>query len=171
MTTKNITAAVNCAKVLLSLGVPESDIASARETWSASGELRFALSCPSISKTEKHAVIEKVFPKSLHGFFKVMEKYSHIGYMSDIFESYDRLKRESENCTGAVLYAAAKPDEKTVESFKRAVCKKSGCASTHMEIIIEPSLIGGYVLKIGDKVYDRSVKSALEALQNEMIRR
>jgi F-type H+-transporting ATPase subunit delta len=160
----------NCAKVLLSLNVPQGDTDDVKELWESSEELRTALSCPAVGRDEKYRVIDRAFPESMRSFLKVMEKYGHIGLLSDILDVYEKLRLEQRETLGCTLYCAAEPDKETVKRFEQTVCKKYGAAKADLEIVIDESLIGGYVLKVGDTVYDRSVKAAVRALQSELTR-
>ena len=44
--------------------------------------------------------------------------------------------------------------------------KKRGCYKT--EYIIDPDILGGIVIRIGDKVYDGSVRSRLETIRQSI---
>jgi F-type H+-transporting ATPase subunit delta len=158
----------NCAKVLLSLELPHQDIEKTRDIWQSCAELRAALCCPAVGRDEKYRVTDRAFPESVAAFLKVMEKYGHIGALSEIIDTYEKLRLEQLEFGSATLYCAAQPDSGTVARFEQAVCKKLGCKSAKLEVVIDPSLIGGYVLQIADTVYDKSVKNAVKTLQKEL---
>ncbi|MFU0828355.1 MAG: hypothetical protein ACFWTJ_12655 [Lachnoclostridium sp.] len=40
-----------------------------------------------------------------------------------------------------------------------------------MELKEDPSLIGGFVLKVGNTEYDKSIKGTLDELQKTLVRR
>ena len=165
------TAVKNCAKVLLELGVPEADADKARGVWDESEELRKALCCPAVKREEKQRVIDKVFPESMKSYIKVMEKYGHIAQLSEIVEQYKLLKLEQKEALSCTLYCVSEPSADILRRYEQTLMKKYGASSVVIKVVIKPELIGGCILQVGDKVYDKSVKSAVAALQSELLRR
>ena len=69
------------------------------------------------------------------------------------------------------LYCAEKPGDALVAEFERTIAAKLGKDSVKLSVIVDESLIGGYMLDIGGITYDKSIKSAVKELQLGMKKR
>ncbi|MCR5208166.1 MAG: F0F1 ATP synthase subunit delta, partial [Eubacterium sp.] len=68
----------------------------------------------------------------------------------------------------AVVTCVTEPDERQLEGLQDFVCKKTGAKYAELEIVKDESLIGGFIIKIGNKQYDRSLKTKLEEIKNSV---
>ena len=64
----------------------------------------------------------------------------------------------------AYLHCARTPAEDAVERIRTQLKKQYGAAEVELTVSVEPDLISGYVLQVGDRVFDNSGKSALAAI-------
>ena len=64
----------------------------------------------------------------------------------------------------AYLHCARTPAEDAVERIRTQLKKQYGAAEVELTVSVEPNLISGYVLQVGDRVFDNSGKSALAAI-------
>ena len=64
----------------------------------------------------------------------------------------------------AYLHCARTPAEDAVERIRTQLKKQYDAAEVELTVSVEPDLISGYVLQVGDRVFDNSGKSALAAI-------
>ena len=64
----------------------------------------------------------------------------------------------------AYLHCARTPAEDALERIRTQLKKQYGAAEVELTVSVEPDLISGYVLQVGDRVFDNSGKSALAAI-------
>ena len=64
----------------------------------------------------------------------------------------------------AYLHCARTPAEDAVERIRTQLKKQYGAAEVELTVSVEPDLISGYVLQVGDRVFDNSGKSTLAAI-------
>ena len=64
----------------------------------------------------------------------------------------------------AYLHCVRTPAEDAVERIRTQLKKQYGAAEVELTVSVEPDLISGYVLQVGDRVFDNSGKSALAAI-------
>ena len=60
-------------------------------------------------------------------------------------------------------------DEATADLVRQSLTEVTG-KTVVVEFQVDPTLIGGMVAKVGDTVYDASVRARLDAIQNLLIR-
>ena len=131
------------------------------------------LASPSIPKDERCAVLEKAFgdvqPEHVMSFVCVLVQHGHIRELNDCLEAYTAL--HDEHCrlstayvTSAIeLTAKEKGDltEKLSRKFQRTI---------HMECTVDPSLLGGLVVRLDGMVIDGSLKHRLQEIKEVMNR-
>ncbi|MBQ2357989.1 MAG: F0F1 ATP synthase subunit alpha [Ruminococcus sp.] len=88
-----------------------------------------------------------------------------------VVREYEKLKLKQLGAVVCQLYCAQKPSEELTAQFREVIRKKLGCNEVVLDIRIDPSLIGGYVLNADGKTYDKSVKNALKGLQKDLAKR
>ena len=160
---------VNYAKVLLELKLPEESIRETRILLNESNELLTALSNPSVKKREKIAVIDRLFNKEMRSFIKVLCDNAYIQNIEEIFKAYDKLALERKNMISATLSYVTKPSETQIEGIKQMICKKYNKVDVLLHLREEKSLMGGFVLKVEDTEYDKSLKGRIFDLQKTLL--
>jgi F-type H+-transporting ATPase subunit delta len=86
--------------------------------------------------------------------------------MQHVIEEYKKMK----GITTVTITSASEMSEKEFDRISDKL-RKSGMASENVEYIqkIDPAIIGGFVIEIGDKLYDASVAGKLKKLRKELI--
>lgn len=162
---------VNYAKVLFTLEASEFSIQKTKQIFNENSELIRALDNPMIDKKEKDAVIEAIFDQDICNFVKLLCDNHNIDLINDILEAYETMELDSKNIIQAKLTYAAKLMDEEIEQIKAMICKKYNKMGVSLELKEDATLIGGYVLKIGDTEYDKSIQGALVELQKTLVGR
>lgn len=157
--------AVNFGTVLCDMNINEEDVLKVNALLSQSDDLRNALANPLVKLQEKERVIEKICPESMWKFLKLLCNHRVVDLWSDIYEAYEELSLEKQNKVKATLYYAMKLDEQDIKNIEDMICKKYNRAGVQLELIQDDSLIGGMLLKVKNKEFDKSFKGALEELK------
>ena len=101
-------------------------------------------------------------------FFKLLCQNARMPQLPEIAQEYDTLCLEQEGGVRARLIYAVKPSDAELERIKQAVCKKYHKTSVAMHLEEDQSLLGGFVLYVGNTRFDNSVKSRLASLQSSL---
>lgn len=160
---------MNYGRVLFELGVSKESIDRTKALVSESKELVDALSNPVVKKSEKEAVIDRLFDKEMGGFLKVLCENAYIDHLEEIFEAYEEIVLESKNMIRATLRYVTKPSDAQIEGFKQMICKKYNKVDVLLQLKEDQSLIGGFVLKVEDTEYDKSIKGRIFDLQKTLL--
>lgn len=163
--------ALNYAKVLYSMELKEDSIQTAKNLLLNSSELMDALENPVINKENKDSVIDKLFDKEIAGFLKLLSENKTINLFSDIISAYEDMVLEHNNILKARLAYVKKPDETQIDQIKNMLCEKYKKAGVFLELEEDASLIGGFILYVGNTEYDKSIRGTLSEMQKALIRR
>lgn len=164
-------AAINYGRVLYELSISQTAIEEAALALKTVPELKRALSSPVIPKGSKHKVIERVFPKEMITFLKVIVERRDMNLADDIFEAYRTRVAEEEGVLEASLYYVTEPEEAQLQEIKAMLCKKYEKKDIRLRLIEDPGLIGGFIIRVGDVETDWSLKGRLRQLEQKIMRR
>ena len=88
--------------------------------------------------------------------------------ISQILFAYDRYCKMQEGIQMATLTCVEAPDEKRLEKIREFLCEKYHKTDVKIEIVKDPALLGGFILKTGDDEYDGSLKGRLSRLEQKL---
>jgi F-type H+-transporting ATPase subunit delta len=100
-------------------------------------------------------------------FLKLLLQNNRLDLLPDIARQFEELKAEAEGYIKVDVLAAfpfAKDDEKKFA----ATLEKTLSKKVHMNVAIDKSLIGGVLVRAGDRVIDGSIKGQLDSLRKAL---
>ena len=158
-------------KVLYDLRVTAQDVKQMKAALCAAPQLVKILNDPTLTKEVKHEIIETIFPKSLHNFLKTVSDRRRCDQIDDMLKSYRACVRKEKGIVAATLYCVHEPDEKQKAQMEQFVRTTYGVNGVEMTVEQQPDLIGGFVLRVGDREFDWSLRGRVRQLQQRLIRR
>ena len=97
----------------------------------------------------------------------VLIRNHRINDLGAITEALAELVRQETGTVAAEVRAAQKPTPAELEDLKRTLEKKTG-RKVEVEVSVDPSLLGGFVAKIGSEVYDASVAGKINKFSESL---
>ncbi len=88
--------------------------------------------------------------------------------MEDIFEYYISRVKEYKNIGVAYIKTPSELTDTQKKNVEKKLLDTTDYVSFEMNYEVEPDLIGGMVIRIGDRVVDSSVKTKLYELSRQM---
>lgn len=161
----------NYARVLYDGNIASEDLETTRGLLTGELELTDALENPLIRKSEKQRVIDRLFPESVRSFVKVMSDNDDIACAQEMFEAYDELVRRRENTIEAVFTYVTEPDDAQIEGLKAKIAKDYGKKHVDLRLEYDPSIIGGFILSVGENVYDQSIRTSMARMKRHFAER
>jgi F-type H+-transporting ATPase subunit delta len=147
-----------------------NDFAYIRDLCKQSPDFLNMLKSPLINTYKKEVVIQKVLGGKLSAItanlVDIIVRKKREGYLPDIAERYLVQYDTEKNVTRGVLTSAA-PLSEDQKARIRTIVERDLKTTFIVEEKIDPSLIGGFVLRIGDKLFDGSVAYNLRQLKQE----
>lgn len=164
-------SAYTYAKILFSRNIKAQAIQQMTQLLTDFEVLTEVLSNPCVKRQEKESVIDALFDKEITSFLKVLCENQVLPLFSQIMEAYEALVLEDKNILKAKFTYAIKPDDKELEVIKKMLIEKYKKAGVELMIEQDDSLIGGYILTVGNTEYNKSIKGALSQMQKALIGR
>lgn len=153
---------------LLESNASASDIEQAKAIFDSTDEMRRILDSPSVSGEEKERAIDELFPLSVRRAIRLLAQNNQSGLFANVADEYKiRLDRQN-NIATAYITCVTEPNAEQMKGLEAFVCRETGAASAHIELNKDPSIIGGFIINIGDKQYDRSLKTKLAGIRERV---
>ena len=147
-----------------------ADMERVHATCQASREFVLLMRNPIVQSDKKEAVVKALFAKDLdpvsNAFIDIIIRKGREGYLDGIAAEYVKLYKAMKGIVTARLSTASLLDASSRQTILQLVQAAKG---EQVEITekVDPSLIGGFVLTIGDQQFDTSVSRKLRQLKNE----
>ena len=162
-------AILDMAKENKALDAVESDMRSISSTLSDHKELRDVLASPVVSGASKKSVLTEIF-KGNHaitqGAIGMLVDNKRIGMLNEVAFKYIVLNEQLKETDVAYVTTAVPLDAVMEQKVLKQVAKLTG-NKVSIENIIDESIIGGFVLRVGDLQYDASISNKLSNLTRE----
>ena len=154
--------------LLLSSNVSANDIDKARAVIKATDEVADIIDNPAVPLSEKEAAVNELFPPSIRETVLKMGENRELTSFDGVADAYLKELDRQSNIARAVIKCVTEPDENQLDGLKKFILKETGAGDVNLEIVKDESLIGGFIIDLGDKQFDRSLKSRLRTIKDEI---
>lgn len=172
-------SAVRYAKALLELAIEskkidiiESDINVLLNTSEETRDLNIFLSSPLIKADKKVSIIQEIFKnfdKKTLDFLSLVIKNGRDRIILEIAKSFQNQLKDYRGIVTVEVISACKLSQKAVEAIGNAIQSQ---VKGKIDLIkkIDPNLIGGFQVRMGDYQIDASISSSLNKIKQELIK-
>jgi len=137
----------------------------------ADASLMNFLKAPQVLEESKISLIRNVFKERLENLFVefvvVLIEKGRIGYLSNIIKEFNYLVETEKGIGRVTVLTARKISESQREALTAKLVKKTGL-KIFLEEKVDPSIIGGMIVKMYDQIIDGSVEYALKMVQDRL---
>jgi F-type H+-transporting ATPase subunit delta len=134
-------------------------------------EFRALISNPVIPLSKKTKIFHAAFSGHLNPLTSAMADLviskGREPYLAQIARNFLKMSREHLGITEVVLTTAVKPGNEIKENIKKIISARFNTKIDLMEVV-KPDIIGGFVLRLEDKLIDASVRAKLKVIAKEM---
>lgn len=146
------------------------DINFVLSTIQSNKKLSLFFKSPIINTDKKDAALQSLFgnhvDKVLLTFFKIITRKNREYYIEDIAQAYIDLYKIYNHQQTAFLTTAIAADDEIRNQMLRLI-KRSTDDEIELKEIIDPEIIGGFILRWGDRQVDTSVTKKLHSLRQD----
>jgi len=97
-----------------------------------------------------------------------LARHNDLRKAEEVIREYEKLVEAEQGLVRAEVVAADKPDKAILDKIRQYIIEATGANQVEIKDRQDKSLLGGAVIKYGDKVLDASLKSGLEDLRRRM---
>lgn len=144
------------------------EVSAVREVLTGNTELSALMEHPNFVKEEKLVLLEKIFKgrvsDDMTGFLLTVETKGRYGELPGIFDYFEAKVKEYKKIGVVYVTSPQELSEKWKDRIQKKVMETTDYKTLEMHYQVDGSLIGGIIIRIGDRVVDSSVKHKLEEL-------
>lgn len=146
------------------------DMQSVHATIQGSKELRIVLQSPVVKAEDKKQALIKIFSEQsevTQGLIEILAANQRTLLLNDVAKSYIDLYNEAQGVKAATVTTAVALTPALEEKVLAKVKELTGSEKVTLHNVIDPSIIGGFVLRVGDIQYNASISNQFRNLKRE----
>ena len=174
---KDARAALRYAKAILNLAKESKSETSVKEdmlliisTLKENDELVVVLKSPVIKSADKMNVLNAVFSKKINnitlGLFNLLQENKRLDIIGSIAKQYEIIYDFYKHINVAKVTTAV-PISAAIEKQVLAKIVEITGEEASLENEVNPDILGGFILRVGDVQYDASISNHLNELKKE----
>jgi F-type H+-transporting ATPase subunit delta len=137
--------------------------------YAASSELRTFLASPAVTPEQKHAVIEKIVArlgasKIIRNFLFIIADSHRTHLLPEIIASFQEVLRQRQGVAEAEISSAVALSAAQKQEFATTLARLTG-KKIEPKYSLDAALLGGAVVRIGDTIYDGSLRNRLNEMR------
>lgn len=177
---KGSLAAKRYAKSLLSMALEQgavdavqADMLLVRQGVSDSSELKNLLTTPIIKSEKKTAILSEIFKGKISDlsdkFIALVTSKGREALLPAIAVAYEEAYRAHKNISTVEVTSAIALSEEQKKKIL-TIAAKQGVENAELVEKVDPAIIGGFVMRMGDKQIDASISNRINTLKQELIK-
>ncbi|KAL8858045.1 MAG: hypothetical protein Q9178_005370 [Gyalolechia marmorata] len=164
------TAAVKTA----SLDSTSKSLAALAEVFKRDSKLPIILNAPTLSPSDKSQIIQELQRHmggqdrgdTVKNLLKTLSDNNRLGILQGVCEKFTTLMGAARGELDLTVTSAAKLDNKVLQRLETAVAKSEYSQGKKLKVVakINPDIMGGLVVEVGDRTIDLSVSSKISKM-------
>jgi F-type H+-transporting ATPase subunit delta len=146
----------------------ETELSTIAQAVSGSAELRSTLTDPQLPVERKQSILGDLVGRRASSLtldlVQLMVSQGRISEISDITRQLLETAAASRSRAMAEVRTAVPLDQDTIERLTRALAEATG-KNVEVKVVVDPSVIGGVVARVGDTVIDGSISRKVAELR------
>jgi|SRR5690625_1615991 len=142
-----------------------------RDVFLTNDKLIDILHHPQIQLEDKMKLIDDAFGKCdkdiIHTLKLLIERH-RIEYIEQIIDHVTELYNESRGIAAATVYSVRALSDEEKEKVATSLAKQLGKKEVSIENEIDPSVLGGMKIRVGNTIYDGSISGKLNRIRNNI---
>ncbi len=163
-------AVLNSANETKTAAVLFGDMNSILGTIEGSRELQNVLHSPVIKGNDKKEALLKIFSgqsKATHELIHVLVENKRTPLLAKVAKSFIDLYNEEQGVKVAHVITAVPLSQELEKKVMAKVKELTGSEKVSLKTEIDPEIIGGFILRVGDIQYDASIVNQFRTLKSE----
>ncbi len=153
--------------------VVSQDMELISKTVDNSRDLKLFLRNPIINKIKKANALNQIFGNKIspetNAFIRLLIQNNREGYLGETASFFRKLYNENHDILEVKITTAIPMDEQTEQLIRKVIKSKVGDKKLIIQSETDKNILGGFIVDLGNKVYDASVRNKLSNIANELI--
>lgn len=150
----------------------EEDLREVKVVFKENSDLQALLASPKLSLERKKELIRELFGKAnplVVNMLQLLVDRKRINETVEIATEFEALSNDAQGIADAKVYSTRPLTDDERAEISSAFAHKVGKQTLRIENEIDPSLLGGIRLQIGNRIFDSSVSAKLDRLKKQLL--
>ncbi|MBQ9955981.1 MAG: F0F1 ATP synthase subunit alpha, partial [Ruminococcus sp.] len=154
---------------LVSKNVPLRIIDKTRGILEQSDDIKALLKDKSLSENEKKSALKGRLPQEMLTFAINVYKNGDEAHIKEIFDAYYTHCISKQGCVKATVRYVTPLTTKQQSDMENFIRDRFNTSRVNIEYRKDPEIVGGFVLQVGDFVYDKSFRTGLKLMREKLV--
>lgn len=140
---------------------------------SSNNELNQLFQNPIVDVKTKLSIIKDLFQTKLsplvYNFLRLLIENKREAGVIPMLNKFIDIYNDKHGISNVQLILASEIDEATLNKIESFIKKQSGKPNVVINKKVDESILGGFIINFGDRIYDNSVKRKLQQIKNDLI--
>jgi len=171
---------VRYAKALFKLSVEKGvmeevyrDIQLLSGHYEDNDDFRLFVLSPVVKAERKKALLKAVYEDAVNpitlGALNLIVDNNREGILDAVLRSFASFYKKEKNIKTATLYSAFDMDKEFQNEIKLITAKELNC-EVELSVVVKTDLLGGFILKVDDKMIDASIIGKLNRVRKHLVK-
>lgn len=143
-----------------------------KEVFQNDDKLKAFLKHPRVNNEKKNQLIDetfKSFSNDVVNTLKILLERHHIDIVPSIIDHFIYLTNDAKGIAEATVYSVRQFSDDEIKKLEKTFAKRLNKEKIKLENIVDPSVIGGVKLRVGNTIYDGTIKGKLQRIERNIV--
>lgn len=151
----------------------KQELAVVNDVFKETDDLMEVFAHPKFTTAQKKDIIQKSFGKSLSApvlntLLTLVER-DRIAIVFDLINHYHMFANEQQQTAAAKVYSVMPLSDEEQNKISAVFAERVGKKTLQIENVIDPTLVGGIKVRIGNRIFDGSISGKLKRMERKLV--
>jgi F-type H+-transporting ATPase subunit delta len=150
----------------------EEELRVVKEVLNSSSDLKAVLKSPKLSNEEKKGILKGAFASTspyVQNTLMILIDRHREDQISEVVDGFIELANDARGIAEAKVYSVRPLTDEERAAISQTFAEKIGKQWLRIENIVDTNLLGGIKLRIGNRIYDGSLRGKLDRLERKLL--
>ncbi|HEX6508819.1 MAG TPA: ATP synthase F1 subunit delta [Chloroflexota bacterium] len=127
---------------------------------------------PNVSVEDKINTIRQILPgvrPHVLNLLLTLVVRHRVNLLPGIAQEFEALERQARGIVEADVTVARQVNKDETRQIEESLARATGGKQVNLQVHQDPSILGGIIVRVGDRLFDASVRGRLERLRQELV--
>ncbi|QPC47705.1 F0F1 ATP synthase subunit delta [Mangrovibacillus cuniculi] len=150
----------------------ESELSVVKQVVVNNPEILTVLGAPKLSLAKKKEMVGQAFASASdfvrNTLFLLVDRH-RMSEVTSVIDAYSNLVNEAKGRANATVYSVRALTQEEQVQISAAYAPKVGKSSLHITNIVDPSILGGLKVRIGNRIFDATLQGKMDRLTKKLV--
>lgn len=150
----------------------QEEFLTVREVFETNKELQYFLTHPKVNVASRKDFVAQVFGKlqaDVVNAIKLLVDRNRVNIIPTVATELIKLVQEENGIAEATVYSVRSLSDDEKQKLEQSFKKRLNKNKIHFNNIVDPSVIGGVKIRVGNTIYDGSISGRLHRIKQQIV--